>query len=383
MAVEAAEITTAVVSDKQFIIVDGEFQTGDDKKFKNLAITFDDAVVLLNSEGGLAQVGMEIGRTIAIKGFSTAVGANGLCASSCGLVWLAGHERFLTTSSRIGFHAIYTVPDGKPEVSSDGNAIVGGYLRQLGFSDPIIIYVTQAVPNSMHWLSISDANRLGLSVTLSPDAASTSAKISNDTPVETKTTAWHAPISIPRPEKKDSNAVTQTAIFYEQASTPAKVDQFNATVVWSTKQQPNVSGKTEYAVVGYVTIPQKRLAAEIILAPNHDTSIPASHFITLHFQYLEEFDDDKVEDLRKISMKRKEPDIGQPLIGVPAKLDDGYFVFALNGLDNLEQKNLSRIKKNSWIDIAFINAGGRRGLITLYKGLSGNKAFSDAISSWR
>jgi hypothetical protein len=130
-----ADIQIAPLKDNLSIIsVSGEFTDGDDTKFKNLAISADSAVVIFDSIGGLVQVGMEIGRTIAIKGFSTAVSDNQICASSCGLAWLAGRHRFLTPTSKIGFHAAFTEAGGQQDVSSSGNALVGSYLQQLNLN---------------------------------------------------------------------------------------------------------------------------------------------------------------------------------------------------------------------------------------------------------
>lgn len=157
------------------IIVDGDFNAGDDKTFNNLAISVDQAIVVLNSRGGLAEIGISIGRTISIKGFQTVVFPNGLCASSCGLAWLAGRPRSLFPSSRVGFHAIFTTDNGTNNVSSAGNALVGSYLHELGMTDRQIIYITQAQPDSMAWLSQDSATAIGLDVKMfSEPAPSTS-----------------------------------------------------------------------------------------------------------------------------------------------------------------------------------------------------------------
>ncbi|MFT4183629.1 MAG: PAN domain-containing protein [Rhizobium sp.] len=163
-----------------FISVFGEFAEGDDARFKNLAISADNALVAFNSPGGLAQVGMEIGKTIAIKGFSTAVGENAMCASSCGLAWLAGRHRFLTPSSKIGFHAVFTNDTGQQDISSAGNALVGSYLQQLNLNPNIIVYVTAATPASMQWLTLEDAKRIGLDIDFLP---SNTAPQSSSTPI--------------------------------------------------------------------------------------------------------------------------------------------------------------------------------------------------------
>lgn len=150
--------------DFKLILVSGEFLAGDDQKFKNLAITVDQAVVVLEGPGGLAYVGMEIGRTIAIKGFLTLVPERTICASSCALAWLAGSSRAFYPTSLIGFHAVHTTQSGQSDISSAGNALVGSYLQQLGLNSRTIVYVTETQPNSMRWLTAADAQAIGLDV---------------------------------------------------------------------------------------------------------------------------------------------------------------------------------------------------------------------------
>ena len=190
----AADVRIDKLKDDLFVIsVAGEFQEGDDLRFKNLAIATDKAVVLLDSPGGLAGVGMEIGRTISIKGFSTAVVENTICASSCGLVWLAGKHRFITPTSKVGFHAVFSDTSGQQTVSSAGNALVGSYLQQLGLSANVIVYVTDAAPASMQWLTAADAKQIGLDIDLlAGDAPQASAPV----PFGGDATASYAPTTV-------------------------------------------------------------------------------------------------------------------------------------------------------------------------------------------
>ena len=67
-------------------------------------------------------------------------------------------------SSKIGFHAAY-VRDGEyVRESGVANAILGSYLRDMGFDLRVIKYITSPSPNEMQWLSIRDAIRVGISV---------------------------------------------------------------------------------------------------------------------------------------------------------------------------------------------------------------------------
>ena len=93
-------------------------------------------------------------------GFSTVVSDQAVCTSACALIWLAGKERFMAPTSRIGFHASSTVENPGVEVSSNGNALVGAYLFEIGLKEPeTITYLTKASPQSMTWLTMSDAIR--------------------------------------------------------------------------------------------------------------------------------------------------------------------------------------------------------------------------------
>src|SRR5258707_564223 len=124
------------------IEVSGELIHGDETKFIEVAIKSADAIVVFHSAGGNLLAGIEIGKAIRLKGFSTLAPDNMYCASACALAWLAGRVRFMTDTARVGFHAVYTSEDGGTRISSAGNAITGAYLNQLGLPTSAIIYVT-------------------------------------------------------------------------------------------------------------------------------------------------------------------------------------------------------------------------------------------------
>ncbi|WP_352672254.1 hypothetical protein [Mesorhizobium australicum] len=56
---------------------------------------------------------MQIGAQIRINDHVTAVGANGECYSACGLIWVAGVRRYISPTSKIGFHAAYIEENGQ------------------------------------------------------------------------------------------------------------------------------------------------------------------------------------------------------------------------------------------------------------------------------
>lgn len=96
--------------DPAFIVIDGEVKSGDDEKFRKLAAEYSDAVVLLNSEGGMIGPAMDIGRTIKLRGYETAIYKTGSCASACALIWLAGSKRVLFEGGKLAFMRATLIP---------------------------------------------------------------------------------------------------------------------------------------------------------------------------------------------------------------------------------------------------------------------------------
>jgi hypothetical protein len=146
------------------IHLSGKVEIGDFEKFEAVAATADNAIVSLASPGGLLDEGLRIGARIRERGFSTAVPDGAVCASACGLIWLAGTSRFVEGNGRVGFHAIY-VADDDHSISAPGNALVGSYMARLGYSDLAVAYATEAGPSDMRWLTPSNASFLGIAVT--------------------------------------------------------------------------------------------------------------------------------------------------------------------------------------------------------------------------
>jgi uncharacterized protein YraI len=148
------------------ISVSGPFEAGDDKALaRALLETQGTAVVLFKSPGGSLLAGLAMGRAIRLQGATTVVDDGATCASACGLAWLGGVRRMMGAGAKVGFHAAYYVDDqGRSIETGQGNALIGAYLNQLGLSEKAVLYITQAAPADMTWLTFDDADDLGISV---------------------------------------------------------------------------------------------------------------------------------------------------------------------------------------------------------------------------
>lgn len=144
------------------ITVAGELDLADTVEFLRKTQDLPDAVVLLESPGGNAVAGVQIGRAIRQKGFRTVVPSAINCASACALAWLGGTPRLMAENSQIGFHAAYVNRGGRPRKSPAANAVVAEYLRGLALPSRVIAHITGAPPEKMYWLSIDGARGLGI-----------------------------------------------------------------------------------------------------------------------------------------------------------------------------------------------------------------------------
>lgn len=159
-----ATFETKELNGINFIILSGDINIDDDKKFNRIATVFDEAVVFLDSKGGSTVAAIKIGEAIRLKGYSTYVGDTSICTSACALIWLAGAPRFLDENASVGFHATYRDVDGKKLESGGGNALVGRYLTLLNLSEKAVLFATSAPPEGLNWLTVKNYQSLGVDV---------------------------------------------------------------------------------------------------------------------------------------------------------------------------------------------------------------------------
>jgi hypothetical protein len=165
-AANAADMTVRYVNNVPTVFIAGKIETRDYAQFENLTarIPANKGLVVLDSPGGNLSDGLNIGLLIRQKRMATVVYDQ--CVSVCALMWLAGVTRGVSTEAGIGFHAAWFLEDGKKVPSSAGNAVVGGYLMQLGFGYAAIESLTQAGPEDVEWLDDAKAKQYGIKVTV-------------------------------------------------------------------------------------------------------------------------------------------------------------------------------------------------------------------------
>ncbi len=168
---KAFNITHNIIKNTVNITIKGDINIGDDQKFYNRIDRYiheyngKSIIIILNSQGGEITPALNIGRYIAQSNFATLVKRKTICASACGLIWIAGNK-YAYLNSKIGFHAAY---DEKFKISSSANALVGKYLGELNLMDDAIFLLTRQSPKDMEWINFRIMKDVGVKMTILDD----------------------------------------------------------------------------------------------------------------------------------------------------------------------------------------------------------------------
>jgi hypothetical protein len=146
-----------------FVDVVGKIDDGDFETFKKktdqiylIRAPKKQVIVTVMSHGGLIAPAMQIGELVLERGMTTFVPGDRTCASACTLIWAAGFPRTVGDTPQIGFHAAWDENTGRE--SGAGNAVMGAYLSNLGFTYKAIYFMTNKGPTSLEWLTPDLAN---------------------------------------------------------------------------------------------------------------------------------------------------------------------------------------------------------------------------------
>jgi hypothetical protein len=204
------------------------------------------------------------------------------------------------------------------------------------------------------------------------------------TPPAAPTGAAPAAPAAAAPATASSVPVGQKAIFYEERTSTAQGSAEPGSIVWSLVQEsPGGDLPPEPAIRAEATIPGKDIQLRMTIRRNTDQTLPASHIIEMIFLTPDGFEGGGVDNILRVAMKSSEQDAGSPLIGIPAKIADGFFLVALNDTKADEDANMTLLRGQDWIDVPVVYKTGRRALLTMEKGIPGEKVFDEAIKAWQ
>lgn len=178
--------------------------------------------------------------------------------------------------------------------------------------------------------------------------------------------------------------IGEVAYLYEEGGAGAGATRTNAAIAWTTRSESLAEGLTpEPIIIGSMEVPEKNLSMNIEIKRNVDEALSASHIIELRFTVPEGFSGNGIDNIARFVMKASEEARGEPLVAVPVKVSDGYFLIALDNLQQAVDVNTQLLLVSAWIDIPVSYATGKRALVTLEKGGTGERIFQEAFKDWQ
>ena len=152
-------------------------------------------------------------------------------------------------------------------------------------------------------------------------------------------------------------------------------------VSWSVvSESPGRDLPPEPAIRGEVALADG-LGLSVTVRRNADTSLPASHLIELVFALPD--GGEAIRTLPLVGFKDSLQVAARPLVAVPAKITDDFFLVGLNNLATAIESNLALMSSEDFMDVQLVYDNGRRATLTIEKGAKGDEVFAEVLDAWR
>lgn len=155
-----SRLEAALMGSARYVYLDGEIDADAAKRFETFVAANDipyTSTVVMNSPGGSLVAGIELGRAIRKRGFTTDVGTRikrdgrdgyepGICMSACTLAFIGGRFRHLSDGSRFGVHRFYFTKrsDDASDIAQMMSALVVAHIRDMEVDTALFTLSTKA-----------------------------------------------------------------------------------------------------------------------------------------------------------------------------------------------------------------------------------------------
>lgn len=184
------------------------------------------------------------------------------------------------------------------------------------------------------------------------------------------------------PFGSNPSAAQKVALYEEDQGDPAG-KQYGGTVVWRTDSVSPGPGLAPQVIIrADIEIPERQMSVRWSLRSNDDKALPASYTVELLFKLPADFPHGGISNIPGLLMKESESTPGVPLAGLGVKAAPNLFLITLSTAEVDVERNIQLLKERSWFDIPVAFDDGRRAVIAVEKGSSGERAFSEAFAVW-
>ena len=204
-------------------------------------------------------------------------------------------------------------------------------------------------------------------------------------PATTAPSSRAEPAQRPAQPEQAAPPVSQRAALLVQA---AVNDQQNITThvgstLWRLVPSQRSGAEGQPAIRADVNLPEIRMRLTLTIEKNTDSTLRASHTMTMRFALEPGGDFPAVAELGAPQMRNENTPAVDPLAGVQAKITENIFIIALTGEPAFAARNIETMKTRGWFDFPLRTADGRIAKITLEKGATGDRLFEEAFEAWK
>ena len=131
-----------------------------------------------------------------------------------------------------------------------------------------------------------------------------------------------------------------------------------------------------------IEMPERKISARLSLRRNDGRQRSASHVVEIAFTLPPDFPHGGISNIPGILMTQSATTRGMPLNGVSVEVAANSFLIGLSSVDTDMQRNVELLKDSPWFDIPVVYGDGKRAIISIEKGTSGERAFTEAFAIW-
>lgn len=157
-------------------------------------------------------------------------------------------------------------------------------------------------------------------------------------------------------------------------------NQYEGQANWSFAADP-ASRSPQKALRATIEFADAGLSLDVSMAPATDSSLNASHIVTVAFTPRAGVDG--VREMSAVEWREREGQVGTTLAGTLVPIQDNFFMIGLDASEAGKTRNLELLRTQRWMVFEIRMTNGRRGAFLIEKGSSGDKAIAEALAVWR
>lgn len=193
-----------------------------------------------------------------------------------------------------------------------------------------------------------------------------------------------APAAAPGPSQPAIGVLQRAILVEEPPEGTTEIKATNGRVLWRLDSVSGGSGDPlDAAVRASIEVVDVGLKADILLRRNRDAALPASHTIETKFQAGDKSANGAIRDVGVPEMRQEESTRGIPLAGISVPVTENLFLTGLSSLQGDVQRNIDLLRSRNWIMLPLRYSNGRRAILLIEKGTTGQRALTDALQAWQ